>query len=161
MPILIVGKTDSGFTLIELIVVVSLIALSLSIIVGVNFNQRDNLQVKSTARQLNSFLLSARSSAILNHQVNRCWYLPEYDEVITDIRQRTLSLSSKVSLTLPDQETLAEEKILLAYFYADGSAGAGNICLQAGKRSILLQIDPLLGFVSLLADCDAVSEAAL
>jgi len=161
MPISTVGKTDSGFTLIELIVVVSLIALSLSIIVGVNFKQRDSLQVKSTARQLYSFLLSARSSAILRHQVNRCWYLPERGEVISDLRQRVLPFSSAVSLTLPDQEPPTGKKVLLAYYYADGSASAGKICLQAGNRSMQLQIDPLLGFVSLFSGCDTAEDPPL
>jgi len=161
MPISTVGKTDSGFTLIELIVVVSLIALSLSIIVGVNFKQRDSLQVKSTARQLYSFLLSARSSAILHHQVNRCWYLPERGEVVSDIRQRALPFSSDVTLTLPDQKPANGEKVLLAYYYSDGSASAGKICLQAGNRSIRLQIDPFLGFVSLFSGCDTVEDLPL
>lgn len=161
MQISTAGKTDSGFTLIELIVVVFLITLSLGIVVGVNFKQRDSLQVKSTSRQLYSFLLTARSLAILNNQVNRCWYLPERDEVVADIQHRSLSVPAKISLTLPGQEPLAGEKVLLAYFYSDGSGGAGNFCIQSGKYSIMLQIDPLLGFVSLLSGCDPLTESVL
>lgn len=161
MPISTVGKTDSGFTLIELIVVVSLIALSLSLVVGINFKQRNSLQVKSTARQLYSFLLSARSLAIVHNQVNRCWYLPRRKEVVSDVKQRFLPISTNVSFALPDQENLASEKVLLASFYSDGSAAAEPFCLQAGDRSIMLRIDPLLGFVSMLPECDTLTESAL
>lgn len=161
MPILTAGKTDSGFTLIELIVVVLLIALSLSLIVGINFKQRDSLQVKSTARQLYSFLLSARSSAILNHQVNRCWYIPEQGQIVSDLRQRSFFVPAGVSVLRPEQQKSAGEKVLLAYYYSDGSASSGNICLQSGARSMLLEIDPLLGFVSLFPGCATVEDSPL
>lgn len=161
MPILTAGKTDSGFTLIELIVVVFLISLSLGVVVGINFKQSDSLQMKSSARQLYSFLLTARSLAILHNQVNRCWYLPEQDEVVSDIQERPLSVPPKVSLALPGQEPFSNGKMLLAYFYPDGSAGAGEFCLQSGKRAMMLRVDPFLGFVSLLSGCAPLPEPVL
>ena len=159
MRILTAGKTDSGFTLIELIVVALLISLSLGLVVGVNFKQRDSLLVRSTARQLYSYLLAARSQAILHDQVNRCWYLPKKNEVVTDIRQRTLIIPPDVALLMPDEapQVSQTEKILLVYYYPDGSAGGGEFCLQAAARSIMLRVDPLLGFVTILSGCDTTT----
>ena len=155
MPISTAGKTDAGFTLIEVVVVVLLIVLSLGIVTGINFKQRDSLALKATGRHLYSFLQSARSQSILHQQVNQCWYFPEENRVMSDLKQRSLDRGPGIALTDPGQTTqpLKQEKKLLVYFYPDGSASADDICIQSGDLSMSLSIDPLLGFISLQSGC--------
>lgn len=156
MRILTVGKTDAGFTLIELVVVVLLIMISIGLVASVNFSQRDSLRLKSTGRQLYSFLQAARSQAILQRQVNRCWYVVGQGRVNSDLRAQSLNFSPGVELW--PGSNAQDEKIFLAHFYPDGSAAAANFCIKSGSDFITIQIDPLLGFVSMDSGC--LSHAA-
>lgn len=171
--ILIAGKISSqirsrqcnremaGFTLIELIVVSLLISLSLSLIVGVNFKQRDSLVVRSTARQLYSYLLTARSQAILHNQSNCCWYDPTKNEIVTEIRKRVITIPDAVTVLREPEGVLSDkydEKIALVYYYSDGSASAGKFCLKAGERSVLLTVDPMMGFVEISPGCQSAEN---
>lgn len=146
--------------MLELVVVAFLITLSLSLVVGVNFKQRDSLQVRSSARELYSFLLSVRSQAILQDRDNRCWYLPEQNKVVSEFRQRALVFPDTVSLLFPSEnlQSAGLGKILIANFYPDGSASGGDLCLQAGPRAMTVRVDPILGFVSLISGCTTLSS---
>lgn len=143
-------RSCGGFTLIELIIVVLLITLSVGLLVGRNYSQRDSLQLQTTARKLYSFFLAARSAAILDADVNRCLYRRDSGQIYTVLRRRQLNLPPAVSIVIAadtDAETEERAEVELLTYYADGSSSGGDITLVCGQRELVVHVDPLLGFV--------------
>lgn len=145
-----------GFTLVELLVVMMLMALATSVWFGINFRQRDAFRLKTTARSLHSFLLASRSYALLADRDNECRYLPAEHRVTETLRQRQVAVPEKVVVSLPESDVAAlpDQALRLATFYADGSAAGGPVLLQVGDRQLTVRIDPLLGGVAIAAGGD-------
>ncbi len=146
-----VKKTPAGFTLVELLVVMVLLALSVSIWYGVNFRQRDSFRLRTAARSLHAFFLASRSYALLADQDNECQYLPAARVVEESLRHRRQELPPgiDVCLSVDGEPLVGEEPEVLLTFYADGSAAGGPLFLRSGSRQLLLEVDPVLGEVKI------------
>ncbi len=170
----IVGKTESsgdlltagrpcrsvpaGFTLLELMLVMVLLSLSVSLFLGIQFQQRDNLRLRNSARRLFTFFQAARSQALLANRDNDCWYQTASRQVVETIKRRHLALPEKVFLLSESTSGTSEEvpeKIHLARFYADGTVSGDLLTLRSGKKSLILSFDPLLGTMHLSPVLDA------
>ncbi len=149
------SKGDSdGFTLVELLVVMVLLALSVSIWYGINFRQRDSFRLKTATRSLHAFFLASRSYALLADQDNECHYLPDSRTIEESLRQRQLKLPEGIAISLSaDEEPLQEPELLLT-FYADGSAAGGPLFICSGSRQLVMAVDPVLGEVRIQAEKD-------
>jgi prepilin-type N-terminal cleavage/methylation domain-containing protein len=144
-----VKEHPAGFTLVELLVVMVLLALTVSIWYGINFRQRDSFRLRTAARSLHTFFLASRSYALLADQDNECRYLPAARTVEESLRHRQQQLPPGIDVCLSvGGEPLGEPEVLLT-FYADGSAAGGPLYLRSGSRQLLLEVDPVLGEVKI------------
>ena len=150
----------AGFTLIELIIVVLLISISLGVLAGRNYSQQDSLKLRTAARNLYSFLLGARSAAVLGRAENRCVYHRAAATVSDTLRQRQLRLPPAVALIPPaaldDDPPLPQWDIVT--YYADGSSAGAAVTLRCGASQLQLRVDPVLGFVAIDDHVSPVSE---
>ncbi len=150
----------AGFTLIELIIVVLLISISLGVLAGRNYSQQDSLKLRVAARNLYSFLLGARSAAVLGRAENRCVYHRGADSVSDSLRQRQLRLPAAVTMALPasldDDPPLAQWDVVT--YYADGSSTGSAIKLLCGASQLQLHVDPVLGFITIDDHVSTVDE---
>lgn len=71
------SKAASGFTLIEMVVVVALLFMVLGVSIPMLAGNFGNLSLKSTAREISSFCRIARTYAISTKDVHRIVFKPE------------------------------------------------------------------------------------
>ncbi|MDH3638654.1 MAG: GspH/FimT family pseudopilin [Gammaproteobacteria bacterium] len=139
-----------GFTLLELLVVISILALALAIVPPMLTGATATAELKSAARELSSALRHARSRAIARSQdialtlnirsrryqitgINREHALP------TDLDFKVFGAASES----PNDDTGGIR------FFPDGSSTGGRISVARGARALVVEVDWLLGRVAI------------
>jgi len=141
-----VGKTEGpGFTLVELLVVLAIMALSATLVFGVNFRQRDKAVIRDFGVSLGGYLQLSRSMALTRGTTSRCILDPVRGEVNSTLVERSLAVPEGLEVRIGERgERDSGGKVLMEY-YMDGSASGGDIELEYGDYTARVSIDPLLG----------------
>jgi prepilin-type N-terminal cleavage/methylation domain-containing protein len=150
-----IGKTEmlegsslqKGFTLLELLVVLIIIAISFGVFLGYNYTQRESVQLQAAGKTIVRFLQAAKSYSLLDGHKNACHYVPTEHRLQESLRPRSVSIPSDIEVKA--SKSAQKDKVLLATFYPDGSALAGQIELRSTQKRVLIRIDPLLGKVTM------------
>lgn len=139
-----------GFTLIEILVVLGIIALMYATVAPMLGNTIDNSRVKSSMRELAAGLKTARSRAVSAREETR---------FIVDTMSRTYMLGEKLDkLDLPEEAGLVlttakseqiDEHTGAIRFYTDGSSTGGRITLSMGPAKYVVDINWLTGKIVL------------
>lgn len=139
---------EAGFTLIEVIVVLAVLAFALALIVGYKPPWSSGLGLRGSAAQLASGLRLARSEAILqNRPVLFELYLPGHRFRVGNgnVRQLPRQLLIELLTVTGERRDLATGDIR---FNPDGSSTGGRISLADGRQKIAVGVDWLSGRVS-------------
>jgi general secretion pathway protein H len=141
----------SGVTLLELLIVISIMAFAVAIVLPMLGGGVSTAELKSAARELASGLRYARGQAIV--QRGEAF-------LVIDIDARTFrippdakvhQLSDKIGIKLfTAQRDLVNEKVGAIRFYPDGGSNGGRITLAAGERKFDVDVDWLTGRVAIL-----------
>lgn len=151
MPISSVGSEgrSRGFTLIEVLVVLVILALSMAVVVPA-VSKRLGGSLDETARDVQVALRQARSEAVLRQRSTA---------LLLDVAGKRYRIErSRDSKALPDTFTLTasvadiETKNGLAgiRFFPDGSSTGGFIRLSVGNSQRQINVDWLTGRVSVV-----------
>ena len=142
---------SSGVTLLELLIVISIMAFAVAIVLPMLGGGASTAELKSAARELASGLRYARGQAIV--QRGEAF-------LVLDIDARTFRippdakvhrLSDKIGIKLfTAQRDLVNEKVGAIRFYPDGGSNGGRITLAAGERKFDVDVDWLTGRVAIL-----------
>lgn len=135
-------KSPPGFTLIELLVVLVLLALSASLVFGLNLRQRDSLVLRDFGLSLGAYLQLARSTALTQGRSSLC--LLEDSAVSCSLLSKTLPVPVGLRL-VSDLDPNENPPLLLMEYFMDGSALGGVISLTYKGHEALVDVDPLLG----------------
>ena len=141
-------RRDGGFTLIEILVVLAILAMSIGIVVGRGPARSPALDARGAVDQVARALRSARTQAIAgNHEV----------AFVLDVDRRAYRAGSGPWQTLPPTAGVA---MLAAaeggvapglgriVFSPDGSATGGRIRVGAGSRMATVSVNWLTGRVA-------------
>jgi general secretion pathway protein H len=138
---------ERGFTLLELIIVMLLIAIILGIVTVFFVNTLSAGKFSSTAREVAATIKHARALARLHGE----------DQTITiDIDGRSYTLEGKGTKVIPPPVQLRvidpyEGEVLKGthriLFRAGGGVEGGTIILSTEKRSVKIELDPVVGSV--------------
>jgi type II secretion system protein H len=139
---------NKGFTLLEMILVIFLITLIVGISAVVFSRSLPSQKVDATAREIMAAFRQARSSAITSGK----W------QVLTvEIEGKSFGIEEGgVIRKIPDEvsirviDSLYGEVVEGGYrfvFAPSGVAEGGTIVLSAGKKVVILEIDPIVGAV--------------
>jgi len=144
------GRVESGFTLLELVVVMALAALLLGLTIPSLYRSWQRNQVRVALRQLAVTLKTARGQAVAQHQRVR---------VFLNVPAAKYQLEgSRVWRQLPGMKIVEsnlvwqERGYRAGYiaFYADGSSSGGSLVVaDSFGRGHLLQVKVITGQVSL------------
>lgn len=143
-------RSELGFTLLELLVVLGLLALGLALVAPSLGGARSGLVVRSTAYELATNLRAARGAARATN----------VDHALTiDLAQRQywaegvvgprpLPRGIVVEVTVPESERMARTAGRIRFF-PDGSASGGRLVLQDKRSIAVIVVDWLNGDVLL------------
>ncbi len=139
---------EAGFTLLELIVTLTILGLALALIVGYKPPWSSGLGLRGTAAELASGLRLARSEAILRNQsiafeIDLAGH--RYRVGGGAVRQLPAQLKLALLTVTGEQHYAAQGDIR---FNPDGSSTGGRIEVADGARSIAVGVDWLSGRVS-------------
>jgi general secretion pathway protein H len=139
-----------GFTLLELLVVLTIMAFAAAIVVP-SLGGPSTSELKSAARELASGLRYARGQAIVHRNEAA---------LVLDIEGRTFTVPPDTRVhRLPDkigiklftaQRDLVNEKVGAIRFFPDGGSNGGRITLATGERKFDVDVDWLTGRVAIL-----------
>ncbi|MBL8525340.1 MAG: GspH/FimT family pseudopilin [Betaproteobacteria bacterium] len=139
-----------GFSLLELIVVITIIGLAYTLVPKMVFGGVSGAELRSNVRAVAAGLRLAREAAISTKR----------EAVLTlDLDNRTFTVQNdsrvhKLNETLEvklytSQADLVTEKIGAIRFYPDGSSNGGRVTVAAGDRSFEVDVDWLTGHVTI------------
>jgi general secretion pathway protein H len=140
---------ESGFTLLEVIVVLALGAVIYALILSVPF-RGSAADLKAAARSLASGLRQAQTTAITTRRDAWLTLDVEAREYVTsgDTQLRRLPDSIDLKLYTAQTEVTSERRGSIR-FYPDGSSTGGRITVSSGERKYLVDVDWLTGRVSI------------
>ncbi|MEP6943895.1 MAG: GspH/FimT family pseudopilin [Betaproteobacteria bacterium] len=146
-----ISPRPSGVTLLELMIVISIMAFAVAIVLPMLGSGASTAELKGAARELASGLRYARGQAIV--QRGEAF-------LVLDIDARTFRIPPDAKVhRLPDkigiklftaQRDLVNEKVGAIRFYPDGGSNGGRITLAAGERKFDVDVDWLTGRVAIL-----------
>lgn len=130
--------TDDGFTLIEMIVVLVVLALVGTIVLARGPMHSATLDLRAQARTMASDMRRARADAIAKDQ----------DVVFTvDADRRDYGVQHGTRHALATAVGI-DGQVAPIVFHADGSASGGTITLSEGERRLAVRVDWLTGQVA-------------
>lgn len=146
------AATD-GFTLIELIVVLTIIGMLTILIPGFMLRDNGSLGLDVATRKITEGLRKVQNSAIFQNQdqlftldVEQRQFLPGEAAIPVQI-DRNIGLR----FVTARQERLSEDMGQIRFF-ADGSSTGGRIILELKDQLSVIEVDWLIGQISVVAD---------
>jgi general secretion pathway protein H len=146
----------SGFTLLELMVVLFIVVLGFSAI-GINLSSGNNAtEIKAAARDIVSALRYARGQALISHQETTLALDLTNNSYTVSSRGKVYPIPKAIKVTVVTaQSEITGEGLGNIRFFADGSSTGGRITLQRGKVAWQIDINWLTGQIE-LEDTNAV-----
>ena len=139
-----------GFTLLELLVALSIAALLMAITPPLISSVFPGVQLKGAARELAAALRYAHDRAIVQQEESIVSLDVEDRKYTVSGRKRVYSLPEKIELSLYTALSEQTDSTTAAIrFYPDGSSTGGGVTLSYGERAYRIDIDWLTGRVRL------------
>jgi general secretion pathway protein H len=143
--------TQSGVTLLELLIVIALMAFIAGIALPMFGGPISTSELRSTARQLAAGLRLARSEALAERRETFLVLDVAGKRFKVDRDPAEHRLPSRVDLKLfTAQNDLVNESIGSIRFFPDGGSNGGRITVASGPRKFEVDVDWLTGRVAIL-----------
>jgi general secretion pathway protein H len=139
-----------GVTLLELLIVLSIMAIVAAMVVPMLGSGVSSSELKSAARQVAAALRFARSNALATRQETRVLLNIEERSFQIDRDPRAHPLPRQLDIKLfTAQRDIVNEKIGAIRFFPDGGSNGGRVTLAAGERKYDVDVDWLTGRVAI------------
>ena len=138
-----------GFTLLELLVVLTIVAVVLAFVPGFMLRNQPGLDVDVAARAIADALRQARSDAVLQNREQL--FALDVEERLFRVggRRAPVQIARGVELSFQTARSEAlSETIGQIRFFPDGSATGGRIVLGLEGRQVEVLVDWLTGLIS-------------
>ena len=149
IPVAMLRRKQTAFTLIEILIVLGIIGLALALVPPVLNRALPGAQVQSAVRHLMAGLKTARIEAISTKQDTALILDVENFTYATGENDRKLTLpgETKMVLTTARSEQLTEHSGAIRFF-PDGSSAGGRIEVGYGNSGYLIDVNWLTGKVT-------------
>ncbi len=145
------ARDASGFTLLELLIVLMLMGLITALTIPVFSGSVSTTQLRSAAREVAAGLRLARDQAIAqkSEAVLELDVTGRAFRVLPDPRVHALPAGIDIKL-FTAQSDLVNDRVGAIRFYPDGGSNGGRVTLAAGERKYDVDVDWLTGRVAIL-----------
>ncbi len=144
-------RTLAGFSMIELLVVLAIIATASALVIPMFGNGVSTTELRSAARQLASGLRLARSEALTQRRETFLTLDVAGRRFKVDQDPKEYPLPRDIELKLfTAQKDLVDEKVGSIRFFPDGGSNGGRITVASGERKFEVDVDWLTGRVAIL-----------
>jgi len=142
---------NKGFTLLELIVVMALMAIMMTLVPPLISNALPGTQLKSASRQLAAGLRYARNHALtVRKEATLTMDVEKHSYQITG-KKKSYSISKDLNIELLTAESeTSDENTGSIRFFPDGGSTGGRITISYGERAFGVDVDWLTGKVRIL-----------
>ncbi len=142
-------RSNAGFTLLELIVVLAIVALGYSA-VAVNFSSgNDAMALKAAARDLTSGLRYVRSQAMLSHETATLDFNLSDNSYSLTGQEKIYTLPENIDVTINTAKDELHDGVAQLRFFPDGSSIGGRVTLEKKSHVQEININWLTGHVTL------------
>lgn len=142
-------RANAGFTLLELIVVLGIVALGYAA-VAVNFSSgNDAMALKAAARDLTSGLRYVRSQAMLLHEQTTLDFNLSNNSYLLTGQDKIYTIPENIDVTVNTAKDELHDGVAQLRFFPDGSSIGGRITLEKNAHSQEININWLTGHVTL------------
>jgi general secretion pathway protein H len=144
-------RRAAGMTLLELLIVLTLMAIIAAIAVPILAPGVSNTDLKTAARKVAAGLRMARNDAVATRTDTRVLLDLEHRtfQIERDPRVHVLPREMQMKL-FTAQSDLVNETTGAIRFYPDGGSNGGRVTLAAGERKYEVDVDWLTGRVAIL-----------
>ncbi|OIQ74949.1 hypothetical protein GALL_433900 [mine drainage metagenome] len=142
-------KRHSGFTLLELLVVLVLMGLITGMAVPLLSSGLPGAQLKASARELLAGLRQARDQAITRRQDAALTIDVQKHNFQVTGDSRVYKLPAKVKIGLFVADTQAAGDVGAFRFYPDGSSTGGRVTVSLDRTTYRIDVDWLTGMARL------------
>jgi len=145
------GRRLRGVTLLELLIVLSIMAVLAAMVMPIFGGGVSAGELKGATREIAAGLRLARSEALATRKETRVMLDLEGRTFQVERDGRTHTLPRRIELKLfTAQSDLVNEKIGAIRFFPDGGSNGGRVTLTAGERKFNVDVDWLTGRVAIL-----------
>ena len=145
------ARRERGVTLLELIIVISLMAILTAVVIPMFGGGVSTTELRGSARQIAAGLRTARSEALAQRRETFLVLDVAGKRFKVDQDPREHKLPSGVDLKLfTAQNDLVDATTGAIRFFPDGGSNGGRITLAAGTRKYEVDVDWLTGRVAIL-----------
>ena len=139
-----------GFSLLEVMMVLVIIALSYLLLPKLVFSGVSGAELRSNARAVATGLRLTRDAAINSKRESVLSLNLESREFTLPNDIRLHKLNDKLDVKLYTAEAdLISDKVGTIRFYPDGSSNGGRVTVAAGERGFEIEVDWLTGHVTI------------
>jgi general secretion pathway protein H len=143
-------RSEGGFTLLEIIIVLALAAIIYAVVLSAPLGKASAADLKAAARTLASGLRQAQSTAMATRRDAVLTIDVESREFVTTLDRNPRKLPDNLELKLyAAQSEVTSDRRGSIRFYPDGSSTGGRITVASGERKYLVDVDWLTGRVSI------------
>lgn len=140
---------SQGFTLVEILIVITLVAALTLVLVGAMSGGMDGLKLRSSAKTLVAELRHARAQAIATGTVQRFTVVPE-QRTWTGAKQRRGEFPKALEVTFTGvRQVQAREGEGVILFFEDGASTGGRVQLRVENAAWNADVAWLTGEVTL------------
>lgn len=138
---------DAGYTLLEALVVLTIVSLASAIIFSRAQSGAGRLSLAGEARELTAVLREAQTGALRLNRDVAVTFSADATQYASDLSDAPHRLSAgRLAVTASVHRTQAEDSVVT--FHRDGRASGADIMLHDAQRGYVIRIDPATGAVS-------------
>lgn len=137
---------QQGFTLLELMMVLSIMVLGFSAISISLSSGNDTLELKSAARDMVSALRYARGQALVSHQQTTIEIDLSENSYTVSGRDKSYQIPEDIDISVvTGQDEVVGDGVARIRFFPDGSSIGGRISLEKGNVGWQIDVNWLTG----------------
>lgn len=142
-------KSDTGYTLLELLVVVAVISMAIALAPNVYARLVPSFQVRQFSNDIINEARSLRQRAVDERMIT--WLAVRENDNTLHLSNGFLAMPGGVELAFSDEKAIEPNKDGTIYFYPNGMSSGGEVIVQKDTYEAVIAVDWISGAIGLVS----------